>query len=567
VKRRWLVPVVVLLLAAGTTVAIWRLGTSPAPEVAETPAFRGLAAIRDIELELPSYGTGPDSEAFGRALAQLLRSASVAVISPDELRRRGEPRNTAEWLAAAEEHDARLLVSGSISERQGRAVARFEVLDVITKRVAARTFDADPDRIGVLLHSVASWLADLTNPGITLPQPNRLLAGDLLKLGNDELKEHRSARARTFFEQAVLAEPTSAEAWDRYATSLGMMAAKRSATIAAAARAYELAPEGPRKKILHATLLNYRLEFSAALAELTPLEHAGLTGDNLRDLLFQIGESHWHEGRHDLGFSYFKRTLELDGKFSEAASHAGEYAIARRDEASGREYLRMQRYELEHIDFAVGKYEELVKAGRFPYDLWSQIVLGLPERAPPTPLTRQEQIYKHLTAAAVDNDAALVEAETEKLLANVEPFTAGIGDLLIHMGEVVIAADMKKPVAKILAVLQANQRGYHYRRLAILASPMLGAPKFPRAELTERLVHLTAAIDAELAGDRAQAAKLLGELVDNPTYEWDFVERLALRRNLLALGRTKEADALCADTLRPTTMRYVFKVVQRICKP
>ena len=133
------------------------------------------------------------------------------------------------------------------------------------------------------------------------------------------------------------------------------------------------------------------------------------------------------------------------------------------------------------------------------------------------------------------------------------------------MGEVLIAAELREPAKAILDVLRVRQPTYNFKRLSILAAPMLGSPKFERARLTERLAVLQTAIDAELAGDRATAAKLLGELIHNPTFEWDFVERLALRRNLLALGRTKEAAAVCEDTLRPPLMRPVFPVVRARC--
>lgn len=79
-------------------------------------------------------------------------------------------------------------------------------------------------------------------------------------------------------------------------------------------------------------------------------------------------------------------------------------------------------------------------------------------------------------------------------------------------------------------------------------------------------VKLAAASAAELDGDRAKAADLLGELVADPTFSWDYPERAALIRNLRALGRTKELAAVCDDTLRPAIVRPALLVIRALCR-
>jgi len=546
-RTRWLVLVAVVVGCVGGLVA-WRLSRSALEPAVVQVIDRGPIAIASLELELPSYGIQPDGLTFARVLVQLLDSAHVTALPPE---------------VGPLDGKAKLIARGSIVERAEHVIARIELVDVDTNQpVRVIEVTGDSDRMAQLLLEVADEIAGFTLDGSHVDRTNPKLAANLLQLGKQELRESRSNSARTFLEQAVLAGP-SAEAWTHYTTSLAVIAAKRSALIDAARAAYEAAPTKTRKQLLHASLLIHEAKFEAALAELAPLEQAGLQGNELRDLLFAIGECHWHEGRHDRGFLYFKRTLELDGAFAEAARHVGEYALVRRDEATAREYTRFQRLPMEHVDFAMGRYQSLVTGGKQPFDEWARFVLGL---APaPTSLTPRQQTYEHLVEAAIAADSAAANKQVEALLGELEPYTAYTATLLVTMAEVVVAAEMKDPARRLLDELARRSPTYNYHRIAILASPMLGAPKFPRSVLTERLATLVTAIDAELAGDRVQAAKTLRQLVDNPTFEWDFLERLALKRNLDALGRKRDARALCDDTLKPVVMRHVFRVVRRIC--
>jgi serine/threonine protein kinase/Tfp pilus assembly protein PilF len=553
-KRRWLLPTAVALgLGAGAVFAVSR-SQAPPPSAID----RGTVLIRDLDVvTLPSYGNPPDPRAFAQVIATLLKSSGVTTVT---LERPGHTDDAA-WMEAARTNQANLVARGTLVETGGRLIARFEILEMSGRRWTTELV-GQPDRVAELVAQVSDWIADIARPDNQATKSGPLVAQELLRRGTAELREHSAHTARTFLEQATVADPTSAEAWDRYAASLAMIAAKVTTLVAAAERAYEVAPAGTRKQILHATLLVYRAEFAAALAELTPLETTELGAEDRRDLLFQIGECHWHEGRHDLGYQYFKRTLEIDGAFAEAAGHAGEYGIARRDETIAREYLRLQRASLDYAAFATGRYDELAKRGKPPFDTWAKIVLGIPR---PPPSDHADYADERLTAAVLRADRDAIDRELQQLLAHAEPFTAATSSKLVHMCEVTIAAELREPTKAILDVLRARQATYNFKRLSILAAPMLGSPKFERARLTERLAVLQTAIDAELAGDRATAAKLLDELVRNPTFEWDFVERLALRRNLLALGRTKEAEAVCKDTLRPPLIRPVFQVVRARC--
>jgi hypothetical protein len=51
-----------------------------------------------------------------------------------------------------------------------------------------------------------------------------------------------------------------------------------------------------------------------------------------------------------------------------------------------------------------------------------------------------------------------------------------------------------------------------------------------------------------------------------PWFTWDYPERVALARNLAALGRRDALAALCADTPRPAVYREAFLLARSTCR-
>ena len=56
-------------------------------------------------------------------------------------------------------------------------------------------------------------------------------------------------------------------------------------------------------------------------------------------------------------------------------------------------------------------------------------------------------------------------------------------------------------------------------------------------------------------GDRARAAVLFKQLVDDPPPSWNYPERVALLRNLRAL-----------HTLRPALLGFAFLPTRKLCR-
>jgi len=343
-------------------------------------------------------------------------------------------------------------------------------------------------------------------------------------------------------------------------------------------RALALAPAGVAKRLLGGESQFLHGELAAAIATLSVLERdATLDARQRRDLYYYLGESHWHDGHHEQGVDYFQRVLELEPRFAPAAIHPAEFALARRDASNARAMIAITGTTyFKSVDFALGKYEQLA-AGRDPYALYAQLVLGKPLDLSLAP--RAEAAIDRASfdlARAVD---AGDEPAARRAIAAVWRYLEAPDHgpvlpqeyySLAAFGELVIAAGRADDARRLVGffAIRARDRPSGYPRLQLAAAPLVGERAWVVLDhLTDREAKLAAAAGAELAGDRAHAAELYGELVDDPTPTWDYVERAALLRVLRALGRTKDAAALCADTLKPAMFRYAWFALKRACTP
>ncbi|MBA3454065.1 MAG: hypothetical protein H0T42_13305, partial [Deltaproteobacteria bacterium] len=146
---------------------------------------------------------------------------------------------------------------------------------------------------------------------------------------------------------------------------------------------------------------------------------------------------------------------------------------------------------------------------------------------------------------------------------------AGLIYGLEGLGEVVLSAalvDEVRLVVDFLAEQSKTHPARNYHRFAILAAPIVGDRSLlAHSHHSERADKLAAASAAELDGDFAKAADLFTQLVDDPTFSWDYPERAALIRNLRALKRTKDLADVCTDTLRPAVVRPALLAIRPAC--
>ena len=559
------------LVGAGALVlGAWWLArpTGAAVAVAPAPApfVDAALAVAPFALTVPGYGVEPPSAtATADVLARLFGEVSGA-------------RLVGLTLASADPGAARALgaaylVRGAIAQEGAVLRARLELVTLATSTPLALPV-IERSALAPLLDAIAAAIAHALAPGATLsPAPNRVRAQMFSLLGKPVLEAGRFTEARPYFEQAVDADPSLFDGWYALALVLGWMDAPEDRVRDATSRAMALAPPGPQRELIAGVGRFLAGDFAGARAVLEPLDHPPAS----RELLYYLGEASWHDGRHAAAAAYFARTLELDRAFRPATVHAWQYAVVRRDAKAALYYVGLASESHEWIDLAAGHYAELARTGSPPRKLEAELVLGQLDAPDVVARLAADDVdgatYRVAVAIAQDDPArarAAFAAAFAAITANRDPNALpAILYGLEALGEVVISAELPDESRQLVAFLAAHSAEHPargYPRLAILAAGVTGdRALLVRAHGTERTAALATAITAELAGDRAAAARQLQALVDDPTFTFDYPERAALLRDLAALHDRKRFAAVCADTLRPAIVRPALLVLQHRC--
>lgn len=573
-RSRWPIVAMLAMLAGGVAAGGWWFSRRAAPAAVPVPARTELSfAVAPFTIQIPSYGVEPpDARAIADVLAHLLGEADGARVV-------GTAVDVGE-VAAARSVDAGHLVTGLIVE-QG-AVLRAEVSIVDATTGTSVTVTAERATLALVLDAVAAAVLGAVAPGTEIglaPAPNRSRAQMFYRQGAPILESGRFTTARPYFEQAVTADPSLFEGWYALGLVLAWMEASEANVLAATEKALALAPPGPRKELVRGIGLFLAGDYRTARTTLEPLELlTGAGAPDPRELRYYLGEANWHDGRHDAGFAYFKGALERDPRFKPATVHAWQYAVARRDNEVARYYIGLAGESPEWIELALGNYEQLARSGVTHRKHEALLVLGEIHSSELEAKVQGKDIEAgtlRLAIAVAVGELGRARQEFAELwsvvLANRDPNQiAGIVYSLEGLGEVVLSAGMVDEIRLVVGFLAAQSTTHaarNYHRFAILAAPIVGdRALLEHARRSERNDKLAAASTAELDGNRAKAADLLGELVADPTFSWDYPERAALIRNLGALKRTKERSAVCADTLRPAVARPALLVIRAACR-
>jgi hypothetical protein len=139
-----------------------------------------------------------------------------------------------------------------------------------------------------------------------------------------------------------------------------------------------------------------------------------------------------------------------------------------------------------------------------------------------------------------------------------------------ELAEVVIAAGLVDETRTALSFWELRPSPLpqpHFALLRLHAAPLLGErevadprPSFRRSRQT------AAAIRAELDGDRERAIAGWREIIAEPSDYWEPLPRMALARNLRALGRVEELAGVCAELAHPPIFRAVYLPLRRTCR-
>jgi tRNA A-37 threonylcarbamoyl transferase component Bud32/tetratricopeptide (TPR) repeat protein len=574
-RRSKAIPIAIAgVVAAAAGVTAWfLLNREPAPVAAPPPAAVVTAsiAIAPLEVVIPSYGSeAPKPEVFAAILGARIGQVEGAKLTAIPLATddRGGTRTAS----------ADYLVTGKIREVEYKLRADFEVVETATKkhvanvRVEKPVADAAP-----LLTTIAAEVARSVAPAAVLAPVDRRHAQAFFALGEPLYQAGRFTDARPYFEQAVASDPDMFEAWYDLALVLGWMNAPDDRISAVIARAIALAPDETKRVLVRGLSAFLTGDYTVARETLEAIEgkFAERTPE-WRELEYYLGDANWHDGRHTEGFNRFKRVLDYDPHFGAAIVHAWQYAVARHDVATARFYVGLGAENPAWPELAAGHYKQLAEGRTTPFREWAQMILD----------RRTPEIDHYVGGNGLDahafrialavrdgklDDARAIFADAWEAVAaaDVEHQPHILGDLE-NLAEVTLTAEMTDETRRVVTFLGAHAHGrarHGAHRVAALAAALLADPSLlPKSGLSDRNTKLLAAASAELSGDRAGAAKILRGLVDDPTFTWDYPERAALVRNLRAMGRHKDAVAVCVDTLHPAVFRAAQVVMQRTCR-
>ncbi|HEY1814744.1 MAG TPA: protein kinase [Kofleriaceae bacterium] len=585
-RKRWPFAAAGALVAAALAVGGWAAARGLAGErggrsddrgartIAATAPITASIAIAPLAVELPSYGRElPSAPAIADTLARLLGQIDGARLTGLATSSATDPRSAARALGAG------YVATGRIDERAHELHAHLELVSVASGATVAAIDLARPiPQLAALLDDSAISLSRALAPAAVLPPaPNPLRARMFYDEAKPLLDAGRFSEVRVYLEQAVDADPSLADAWSGLVLVCSWMEAPETEVADAAAHSIALAPDGPQKQLMRGIAAFLNNHYADARAFLEPLDRdANAAMPGRRELLYYLGESNWHDGRFGPAFDYFKRTNDFDRNFRPASVHAWEYAVAHRDAKSARYFIGLAGERAEWIELALGHLQQVADEDKPPFSLWADLLL---DRPVPTELEdaffagdELQRASYHLGRVAGTGDTAAARAAFaelwDKQIAH-RTLPPGAFFALESIGETLLVAQLGDETRQLVALLAAQSHDHPvrgYQRLSNLAAMLLGDPSLVvRDGANERTVQLADAADAVLAKDHVKAAAILGKLVADPSFEWDYPERAQLLHELRALGRRGAIATLCADSTHPALFRPAALALRQQC--
>jgi serine/threonine protein kinase len=573
--RRWRAATVlagVAVAGLAASAVVWNVARQ-APSRAGAVTDRmspATVAIAPLAVSYQTYGDQPGHVAHVLALV-LSHIANIRAVEPSQLEPDGPARRA--HADAARQLGAGYLVTGELVERAGEVTATLELVDLHGTTTETITATAPVARNAALVTDLANRLAARVVPGAKLePAMDEVLGRKLYETGKQHLDRQQWAASRPYLEQAVEIEPSSPRGWDALTSARAWTLAPQELIEEAVTRTLALAPAEPRRTILDGAGKFFRHDYDAAVETLEPLANdTTIAGGDAIDVAYYLGEALWHRGDHRRGVELLQRVFDARRQFQPAGLHLMQNALARRDIARAGVLVGQLGRSRRVYELAVGDYETVAASGEFPLDLHAQIILGKPSPELEARVSGPDAAAYAVAKALVAGDMVAARAAFAAAWPAIGSATATdrslyeIGQLI----DVVASSGLREETRTVLARLaaSASPRYQHaLRRAAALASPLAGTELPSVDAATPRQRTLIAAMRAELARDHRTAVARLTELIADPGENFDFGERIALVRNLRALGDTRAVAAQCEDLARPPVFRYDFLLARAACR-
>jgi hypothetical protein len=286
--------------------------------------------------------------------------------------------------------------------------------------------------------------------------------------------------------------------------------------------------------------------------------------------MYHYADALYHDGRHREGVEHFAQLLRVAPRFGGAAWHPYQQALVAGDEAQARSYLailfpRGSQYQERQLLFALGHYQDLLRSERKVEQIQGHLALGQVDEA--------RQVVDELSldtapALVMAIAAALAHGPSERSHELFEAYwrkmEAGDDDAineytLLQLGEVLLAGGMDEAAERLLQDWPLHGAGVASEArdlLRIHAAAIIGRAEWAHVSYRSgRLHHKARAVRAELAGNHSKAAKLWQASLRHPHHYYDYLDRIALRRNLQALDRGAEVASVCATLDKPAVFR------------
>jgi serine/threonine protein kinase/tetratricopeptide (TPR) repeat protein len=552
--------------------------TETVPVVVEQPSksFEGpVIAIAPFALWAPEQSKQRTASlSLPHLLGQHLYGAEdFRVLSVEALYRHqselapGDPH----WQRAAREQGATHLLSASVREVEGSVRVQGKVIDLDEEdEASAFELELPSDALAPLLSALSKIVIDTLQ---VAPQPARSLSqGDLASLEAYEVAlEHLFAGkwsgAAGHLERLVVDYPDSFDVWYQLVVARSAAAMPPGRTVQAARRALELADGQDRRVLLRSILAQLSGDMPRGISLLESLpEHSRKDAV----VMYHYADALYHDGRHEEGVKHFAELLRVAPRFGGAAWHPYQQALVARDEAQARSYLaviypRGSRSQERQLMFALGHYQDVLHSKGRMDQIQGHLALGQLEEA--------NQIVEELpgkgaSALVMALASAVAEGPTERSHELFETYwrklEAGDDDAineytLLQLGEVLLAGGMNEAAERLLQHWPLHGAGVASEPrdlLRIHAAATTGRSEWTRvAYRSTRLDQKAKAVRAELAGKHSEAVALWQASLRQPHHYYDYLDRIALRRNLKALHQNEEVASVCSQLEKPAVFR------------
>jgi serine/threonine protein kinase/tetratricopeptide (TPR) repeat protein len=597
-RRRLILRLASVLVLGGALVAgvaIYRDGGNETTSKPKLDSKSIGVAVLPLDATLRSYANSNGHVSLSGAdlLASLLgRVDAIEALDPGQLRTvaSSPPTKPEDWERVALNAGAIYAVRGAMKEEAGQLTASVEITNLLNRDRDQLAISPRSDQdVDALLFELANVITAKVAPGSTI-----VAAEDEVKRSIDSialygtalqyLHENRWVPACNLLERIVKEQPDFFEAWYHLALAAAWAARPAEQAISAAQSALELARTERDRRLMEILILHYRRDQTQAS------EQAALLAKdypNDPEIAYAHAETVYHDGRYAEGLELFDQALLLAPRSHLASAHPLGHAEANGHLSRSMRFrtLRGKRVSVgkatdaltHQMRFSLRRYSDLLEDDsaairRMGLSLLGKDKIAEAELAEEETLNGEKLLYLIASASEdgrIEEARAYFDLRWKELVRDAN--TAGNHLRITRIAEVLIAAELKDELRTFLTYWKLpdiQKEGTSEHSVHDFAAILLEDPDMIHSgdHLTWREMKQAQAARAELAGDHKKAVEIWRELLADPSQWGNYLEHLALGRNLFALGRRGELKKACMNIVYPRTWRPAYPAMRMHCR-